>query len=242
MAVKAYVVDRKHVQRVKMYRVEDKYFLSDTDQFILKERLKAIMSSDSNEKDDRGYRISSVYFDDYRDTHYHDTVSGNPEREKYRIRIYNDSLDDILAEIKIKKYSRIRKIQARISREQMNCLMNGVPAECSNDTPDNPVFLFNTAIKTRLLRPKVIVTYERKAFICQSGNVRITFDTGVRASNRIDMFGSPDIVYDHPQDEDSVLEVKYDEFLPDYIDQTLQMNQMLQTSFSKYMVCREIYM
>ena len=72
--------------------------------------------------------------------------------------------------------------------------------------------------------------------------MRITFDTGVRASRNIDMFGNPDIVYDSPADGDSVLEVKYDEFLPDYIDQTLQMNQMLQTSYSKYMVCREIYM
>lgn len=224
-----------------MYRVEDKYCLSELEQFVMRQRLEAIMHSDSNEKDKAGYKISSLYFDDYMDTHYYDALNGNPYRFKYRIRIYNDSLEKITAEIKIKQYSRIKKLQQRITLENLQAWMNGETIPSSSEDADNPVNMFNNAIKDKLLKPKVIVTYDRKAFICNSGNVRITFDTGLRGSNDVERFGYENLSYDISREGDSVLEVKYDSFLPDYIAQTLEINQMWQTSFSKYRICREMY-
>ena len=36
-----------------------------------------------------------------------------------------------------------------------------------------------------------------------------------------------------------VLEVKFDEFLPDYIYQVLQLDSLRQTAFSKFYLCRK---
>lgn len=222
-----------------MYRVEDKYLLSPMDQWILHERLSAILPTDANTVESHdGYKISSVYFDDITDSHYRDVADGNPTRKKFRIRIYNDSFDVIKLEIKMKQYSRIKKLSKTITYDQMIALIRGEELRCGKEM-DETVFLFNREIAERLLRPKIIVTYERKAFVCDAGNVRVTFDTHVRASDQIAQFGNQKLRYDPLPVEDCILEVKYDEFLPDYIAQTLEVNRMEQTSYSKYRLSRE---
>lgn len=223
-----------------MYRVEDKYALPDEDFMLMRKRMETILQSDSNSLGDKEYKISSLYFDDIYDTHYRDTVDGVPYRNKYRIRIYNDSFDTIKLEVKTKQYNRIGKRAAGITYEQMQALMHGEVLEWPDDC-DDPRAAFNLAIRAENLKPKVIVTYERKAFIYPSGNVRITFDRNIRGSNRIEAFGNADLVYDYPVESANVLEVKYDEFLPDFIAQALETDSMWQTSNSKYRICREIY-
>jgi hypothetical protein len=107
---------------------------------------------------------------------------------------------------------------------------------------DDPATLFNLAIRTGGLRPRVIVAYERKAYVFEPGNTRITFDRNVRASSRIEDFGSADISYDFLNEYENVLEVKYDEFIPDFLLQLLELGNLQQTSYSKYQLCRDVYL
>lgn len=203
-----------------MFRVEDKYLLSHTSMWELENRISAILKSDSHNIDNNGYKISSLYFDDINDTCLRDTLSGNPIRNKYRLRIYNDSLDTIKCEVKSKLYNRTLKNSKTISKDDMLSLCIG---DCIEDTEDSsdPRFCFNTAIKTNLLRPRVIVTYERQSYISELGNVRITFDRNVRASRLTESFGCSDIIYDYPAKEQrNILEVKYDGYIPNYILKT----------------------
>lgn len=224
-----------------MYRVEDKYALSLKDMYILRTRINAILQPDSNDSKMSGYKISSLYFDDIHDTHLLDTINGNPFRKKYRVRIYNDSFDLIKLEVKNKQYNRIKKASATITKEQLESIICGETIDSKSNDADNPINMFNMEIKSKLLRPKVIVTYERRAYVSEVGNVRITFDTDLRGSNQIQLFGDQDLKYDNIKGQDCILEVKYDELLPDYIAQTLEINRMWQTSFSKYRLCRELY-
>lgn len=223
-----------------MYRVEDKYCCSPTELLALQNRIGAVLQSDANENGPDGYSIISLYFDDLTDSCYQDTLDGHEVRDKYRIRIYNNSLEEIRLEVKQKKDSRIRKRSKSISREQMYMLMDG---QCiaNEASADDPATLFNIAIRTRRLRPKVIVAYERKAYVFEPGNSRITFDRNIRASNRIEHFGEKNIVYDLLREQDAVLEVKYDEFIPGFLLQLLELGNMQQSAFSKYQLCREIY-
>ena len=223
-----------------MYRVEDKYCCSLAQFLTLQNRIGAVLQPDANESGPDGYSIISLYFDDLADSCYQDTLDGHEVRDKYRIRIYNNSLDEIRLEVKQKKDSRIRKKSKSISREQMYMLMGG---KCIADeaSADDPATLFNIAIRTRGLRPKIIVAYERKAYVFEPGNTRITFDRNVRATNRIEYFGQKDIVYDLLREQDAVLEVKYDEFIPGFLLQLLELGNMQQSAFSKYQLCREIY-
>lgn len=223
-----------------MYRVEDKYVCSSMALYLLQSRIETILKSDNNQTSNEGYSISSLYFDDLYDTHLQDTVDGNGIRDKYRIRIYNGSFDTIKLEVKSKLYNRISKKSKAITYEQMKSLLSGrqIP---DTESLDDPATLFNVAIAERGLRPKIIITYERKAYIFDSGNVRITFDRNIRSSMSIESFGKENIVYDIPDEHNSVLEVKYDEFLPGFIAGLLEFGNMQQTSYSKYRLCREIY-
>lgn len=223
-----------------LYRVEDKYLLPRNDYYELQERLRTVMTPDSNAGENGQYTISSLYYDDIADTDYYETIAGNPRRSKHRIRIYNDSLDVIKLEVKSKQYSRIAKVSSTITLDELNALMHGDTIAWGTNM-DDARSVFNTCIRSRHLRPKVIVTYERSAYIYGPGNTRITFDTNVRASNNVERFGDPDLVYDRLE-EDYILEVKYDQFIPDHIKQILETSTMLRESYSKYARCREVYL
>lgn len=222
-----------------MYRVEDKFFCTEEDFCLLQARLGAVLKSDANHEG--SYRITSVYFDDWTDTHLRNTVDGLREREKYRIRIYNGSYDTIRLEVKQKKDNRVLKMARKISREQMVDFMEGRCIEDTELSMNSPITLFNLAIKNRLLRPKIIVEYDRQAYIFEPGNVRITLDRMLRSSRQFEAFMlGKELHCDSVREIDSVLEVKYDEFLPSFIAQLLENGNMIQTSYSKYRICREM--
>ena len=92
--------------------------------------------------------------------------------------------------------------------------------------------------RTKLLRPKVIVDYEREAFVCKEGNVRVTFDKHIRAGiSSFDIFDPNVPTVPAIEDDRLVLEVKYDEYLPVYIAQMMRQLSRWQTTQSKYIMC-----
>ncbi|MCM1174927.1 MAG: polyphosphate polymerase domain-containing protein [Blautia sp.] len=223
-----------------MYRVEDKFSCGGAEMYCLRKRLESVLQSDSNEDDGGGYSVSSLYFDDYMGSCLSDTVEGDRVRRKYRIRIYNHSLDTIKLEVKEKLDNRVRKKSRTITEEELRKLMRG---ECIESLPsmEDPAALFNVAVQKDLLRPKLIVAYERKAYVYAPGNVRVTLDRNIRGCDRIECFGRPDISYDFLREQDEILEVKYDGFIPDFILQLLELGSMQQISYSKYQLCCERY-
>ena len=224
----------------KMYRVEDKYICAAQEMYQLQKRLETVLRADCNESTQEGYQVISLYFDDLADSCLDATREGSDQRLKYRIRIYNNSLSRINLEVKEKQGSRVYKRVRPITEMEMRMLMCGRCISSSSSMED-PAFLFNLAIQTRALRPKVIVAYERKAYVYAPGNVRITFDRNIRAGRQTIEFASGKISYDSLYGQDAVLEIKYDEFLPEFILQLLEQSSLLQTAYSKYRLCRERY-
>ena len=221
-----------------MYRVEDKYICAEKDMQLLQSRIRVVMNPDSYSKGSF-YRVTSLYFDDYDDSHLLDAEDGVSFRNKYRIRMYNGVTDVIKLEVKYKAYNRVYKKSRTISREDAKKLIAG---ECMDDeevSVENPVTLFNLAIKQDLLRPKIIVEYDRSAYTFLPGNVRITFDRNVRTSEEVQGFLDNQCSYTMLQEGNRILEIKYDAFLPGFIAQLLENGNMLQTSYSKYRLCRE---
>lgn len=223
-----------------MYRAEDKYTSSEKDLFLLQSKLKVLLQSDSNQKNDKGYKITSVYFDSYDDVCLREAIEGVRERKKYRIRIYNDSFETIKLEVKYKRDNRIDKRSCAISYAQMKKLMQGEGIEDTLRNSESPITLFNMAIKTAKLKPCIIVEYDRKAFTYLPGNVRITLDRNVRFSADMESFLAGNKGHYSPiPNDDCILEVKYDEFLPGFIARVLESGNMSQTSYSKYKLSRE---
>ena len=90
-------------------------------------------------------------------------------------------------------------------------------------------------MKSQMLKPKTVVDYIREAYIYKLGNVRITIDSNVRSGILSqDMFNINLPTIKIPTNDSIILEVKFDEFLPDIIKDVIQTNTRKSTSISKY--------
>lgn len=223
------------------YRHEYKFLVDERDLCLAANRLKNLMPLDSHAGED-GYHIRSVYFDDYRNSCYHENEAGTDPRVKYRIRIYDASGDRITLEKKSKKSGMTLKESAVLTREQYEALMAGRPlplyTEEAKDWPD-VIKQLSTLTQTRQMRPKVIVEYQRIPYIYKDGNVRVTFDRNLTASGQVGRFLEPQLLRRPVMPAGKhILEVKFDDFLPGFLKNQLELGTLKQTSFSKYYLCR----
>ena len=229
------------------YRVEDKYIVYEDQIAYLRERLKDLMVRDAYSVGG-SYLIRSIYFDDRSDSSVYEIESGIDDRSKIRIRSYNADDSFIRLEEKTKKSGFTHKESARISKETVRGLIEHPSMAqahlSSRYLLDEDGFLFRkvfASMNSRLLHPVNIVEYEREAFVEKNGNVRITFDKNIGVSRDVGRFFDRDI-HAIPTMETGahILEVKYDELLPDYIRKIVDFGSLQKTAFSKYYYARQI--
>ena len=160
------------------------------------------------------------------------------ERKKFRIRTYNLKDDQISLECKEKKGQFIHKSAVRISRALCEQILSGDARGLL--AVDAPVArLMFDGMTSRLLRPAVIVDYVRKPFVAEYQNVRITFDADLRTGVFSKDLFDPYLPTVSAMDKyDMILEVKFDEYLPDYYHKLIQTGSSLRSAVSKYVLCR----
>ena len=95
-----------------------------------------------------------------------------------------------------------------------------------------------TKMRSCCLRPKTIVDYTREAFLYAPGNVRITMDYNIRTGLSSTDLLNPHCVTIPAGNTPIILEVKWDEFLPDLIRDIIQLDGRHAAAFSKYAACR----
>lgn len=226
-------------QKPMKYRHELKYEITDAQLQMLKNRIRHLIPPDPHVGPRGAYTIRSLYFDDCTDRCMRENEDGTDPREKFRIRIYNASSRRITLECKRKERGKTHKTSCPLTVEQTRTLMEGKPLP---DIASQPPLLRKLTLQmlTRRMRPVVIVEYERIPFVYKGGNVRITLDTNIASSSQVERFLDPEIpkrpVLPAGQ---QLLEVKYDEYLPDFIYRNLQLHSLRQTAFSKYYICRK---
>lgn len=221
------------------YRHEFKYLCSYGQLRMLQVRLRGLIPLDPHVGPEGIYNIRSLYFDDYYDRYLKENEAGTDPREKFRIRIYNHSSDRISLELKKKVRGKTQKLSCRLTIEQCRKLMAGEIPELSQDAPAVLQKLC-LLMQSHLMRPKVIVEYDRTPYIYPQGNVRITLDENISSSSRVDLFLEDQIPLRPIMGAGQhILEVKYDEYLPDYIYRTVQIENLRPTAFSKYYLCRK---
>ena len=221
------------------YRHELKYPIGTADYLALRQRLGAVMQRDAHVGADGRYTTRSVYFDNYRDKALREKLDGVQRREKFRIRYYNDDLSFITLEKKIKHNDLCMKVDAPLTAEDYQRLLQA-PGAWMLEHPQALVRELYCKMTVQQLRPRVLVSYVREPYVYAAGNVRVTFDSHIRTSLfQSDFSGGalPDIsAADAPGD--MILEVKYDAFLPEIIRSLLQTGTLRQQAFSKYGACR----
>ena len=106
------------------------------------------------------------------------------------------------------------------------------------DSPHSLIRELYCKMRYQCLRPKTIVDYTRQPFIYRPGNVRVTFDYDLHTGLSCTDFLNPDCVTIPAGDAPILMEVKWDEFLPEIIRAAVQMPGRRVTAFSKYAQCR----
>ena len=219
-------------------RHELKYFITPAEMNVLRGVLTPVMQLDPNGNENNEYHIRSLYFDTINDDALEEKIAGVGNRKKYRIRIYNFSDKVIKLECKSKYGDLISKQSVTIPRDLAEQLIAGDPEGLQRMR--HPLFHdMYREMRINLLRPAVIVDYVREAYIHPAEEVRITFDKTLRTglySN--DLFNKNIPTYPVFDDPVEILEVKYDEFLPSYIQSMLSGVTAQRSAISKYTWCR----
>jgi len=220
-------------------RHELKYYINYHQYYLIRQRLGYLLQQDEHADSNGEYHIRSVYFDDILNKALQEKQDGVANREKYRIRIYNNSDAVIQFEKKRKYNTLIAKEKTPILRSTLDKLLIGDYKVLKNE--ESPLLKeVYFQMKNRLLRPKVIVDYVREAYVERLGNVRITFDKELRTGlNNTNLFDSDLYLVEALEEPVYILEVKYDEYIPSYIQAALQVNGLQQQAVSKYTICRK---
>jgi len=227
-------------KRPVQYRHELKYYINRGDYEILSRRLRSCIQQDENAQKNGGeYFIRSLYFDSPFDDALWEKLSGVDERDKFRIRIYNGQDDVIKLECKHKEGSYIAKQSIRLSRGECESLIRGDYAFLLSRKEPFARRMF-VEFATKGLRPCVIVDYTREAYVYPVEDVRITFDKDIRTAYRgTSLFDMTQPTYPVITDGDLVLEVKFNNYLPSYIRELLQIDSHTRSAVSKYCICRK---
>ena len=221
-------------------RHELKFFINPGQYFMLSNALQHVLEPDPNGDENNEYFIRSLYFDTVFDNALYDKIDGVQNRDKYRIRTYNYSDRVIKLECKTKVGSLISKRSLTIPRDLCDQIIAGDTTGLASTRSGllNDVYREMTI---HLLHPVVLVDYVREAWLHPAEEVRITFDKHLHSGlNSIDLFNRYVPTVPPFDNDDIILEVKFNRVMPPYIRDLLctYCPNALQSAISKYTWCR----
>lgn len=233
------------------FRHELKYLINEQEKNAIMERVCTFMQADAHAGDgshasrsraehlNSGYMIRSLYFDDCYERAYEEKLAGVESRKKYRIRIYNYSDSVIKLECKHKEGQYIHKTSAKLTKDETEQIIAGKYDFLAERTEQLcREFYFECALNG--MRPKVIVDYDRIPFVYPYGDVRLTFDCGIRAGMFTDNIFDKRLPIMHVMEPGMlIMEVKFTEYLPELIRRLLPVADSAYMAYSKYTMCLE---
>lgn len=224
---------------IPAYRNELKFLVDQAQYRQLRAVLRGLLPYDAHAGGNGGYHIRSLYFDDLYQTAYRQKMAGVEVRKKYRVRIYNCAPGPIALECKHKNGAYIYKESVPFTAAEYTALCRG---ECrfllGKAQPMAARFFVES--RAAVLRPRVIVAYDREAFVNDVGTVRITFDKDITAMDPgQDLFDPRAAGYHVLPPGQMILEVKFTGILPEYIQTIFHAYSFVRTSASKFCLCAD---
>lgn len=226
--------------RPAKYRHELKYEISIFEFLSLSRILSQLMQPDPHADASGQYLITSLYFDNCFDKALREKKHGLSQREKFRLRYYGSTPEKIFLEKKQKHAGLCLKSSAPLTRVECQRILSGQREWMLAETRRPLLAELAFKMQTQLLRPRTVVRYSRMPFVYEPGNVRITFDSSLCTGLSADAFLDDTVLAlcSSPQQGGIILEIKYDEFLPDVIRAAVQPYCTRLQAFSKYAQCR----
>ena len=218
------------------YRHEWKHEINYADLLTLRTRLSAVMKRDEHAIDG-AYQIRSLYFDTLSDKALREKIDGVNIREKFRVRYYNGDTSFIALEKKSKLNGLCAKQSCRITKDEAQKIVDGDLGWMPESGRALCQELYSKLL-SQGLKPKTIVDYTRDPFVFVPGNVRVTIDYNIRTGAFRTDFLNPETLTLPAGESPIILEIKWDEYLPDIIKDAVTIPGRRVTAFSKYEQCR----
>ena len=218
-------------------RHEWKHQISPPEDLVLSGRLRRLFPHDRHAEADGSYQVTSLYFDTPYDAALREKLDGVNRREKFRLRYYGEEPAWLKLEKKFKVNGLCGKRSARLSREEGERLLAG-ELDFLLEREEPLLAELYSKLRGSLLTPRTAVCYDREAFSYAPGNVRVTLDRNLRTGLSALDFFHPERFSLKPLPGLTVLEVKYDAFLPDLVRLAVQIPDRRAGACSKYALCR----
>ncbi|UHA75962.1 polyphosphate polymerase domain-containing protein [Paenibacillus sp. 481] len=222
-------------------RHELKFYIHHHEYIGLRQRIRSLLTLDKHSVDEEGYHIRSLYFDNKYESALHNKNEGIFHRRKYRIRIYNKCDSIIKLERKSKWNELVSKESEQLTRAQVDRIMLGdYEALLDNKDERSLSARFYRDFTQGAMQPAVIVDYVREAYLYDAGDVRITFDKQLSAGvHSLQLFDPHLMTRSMIGGPRTILEVKYNQFMPRVVFDLLQMSAHQRSTISKYAICKE---
>jgi len=219
------------------WRHELKYSITYAQRMELVQRVREVMTLDPHVDEDGTYLIRSIYLETPDDRALREKLSGVARRQKFRIRYYNNDTSRLKLEKKVKVNDLGTKFSAPLTEDECRAIIAG-DIDWMADSPHALIRELHARTLGEMWRPRVLVSYRRIPFVYGPGNVRVTFDFDISTSLYSDNFLEPDWEFPVETEKFTVMEVKYDDFLPDIIRCLIQTGETRQVAVSKYGLSR----
>jgi hypothetical protein len=188
------------------------------------------------------YPVHSVYLDNDGLQTYHDTINGNKNRFKLRLRYYDDRPDTpVFFEVKARVDKCIIKHRCGVKRSAVPLLMAGQlpdPDQLISREPKHLAAIqkFNELQHQLNARPKAHNTYMREAWVSPHDNsVRVTFDRFVRIEAFFRCAAPVEMTRPVPIfSEFTILELKFTNRFPDWFSVMVKRFNLVWAASAKY--------
>lgn len=207
---------------------------------------KPFMELDPYVTNNHHYEVRSIYFDSPFRKAFFDKTNGIKTRVKLRIRYYPDfqNGENELVFIELKK-----KNNENVSKSRILVPFEDAFKIIDNKTPEAKNYYKNALAEDKSnlneiwylynrynLKPVCVVCYQRQPYMSKIKNrFRMTFDTNIRVRNynfNLHVGGDTSRYIIPPHI--SVMELKFNSFIPNWAIKILQRNDVLQEKMSKF--------
>jgi hypothetical protein len=232
------------VDRMQTQRFEHKYLVTEDTALKIRDFVRAYLDLDEfgEGKPKFSYPVHSLYLDSDDLRLARETINGNKNRFKLRIRFYNNNPDTpVFFEIKRRMNNCILKQRGGVRHDAVEWLLAGHIPEYSHLVSKEPKQLlalqrFCELTQNMDARPKVHIAYMREAYVSAENNsVRVTLDRDVRADPEPTARLSTEMKEPvFPFGKDVILELKFTNRYPNWFRELVSVFGCMQCGAAKY--------
>jgi len=230
--------------KLQKQRFEFKYHVNESTALAIRDFVSSYLEMDEYgaTQPNLSYPVHSLYLDSPTFKTYHDTINGERNRYKLRIRYYESGEGSpVYFEMKRRINSIIAKQRAKVYRQSVEKLAGGFfpGAEDLVDYDAESLYAMqriSERINQLNARPVVHVSYLREAWVANGSNkIRVTLDRSIRSEPQRSISFTPEMRNPiHVFGNTVILELKFTDRFPDWFKLLIQIFGLRQASAAKY--------